>query len=153
MTRIRPFEPADVVALDLQANQQGVLGIFEPLTSLRYGYQLQSWGPAYTAEDGAGRVMACAGLAEVFADRQASAWALFGEGWWQALDRKAVIRALRAGLASAPYVRIEALARKAGRGDCRLLEALGMRRRVDLEQWGPHGETVVLFDRVKKGGG
>ena len=86
-------------------------------------------------------------MAEVFGERQATAWALFARGWWDAVDRRAVLRALRAGVATAPYARIEALAR-ACPGECRLLERVGFRRVCELAQWGPHSETVVLFEKL-----
>lgn len=149
MTRIRPFEPADVVALDLQDSQRGQLGIYEPDVSIRQGYVLRDSGPCFTALDGRGEVVASAGFAEVFGDRQATAWALFAEGWWQRVDRRKVVRALHAALAAAPYARVEALARAAAVGECRLLEALRFRRVCELAQWGPHSETVVLFERLR----
>lgn len=148
MTRIRAFEPADVVALDLQGSQRGQLGIYEPEVSVRQGYVLRDSGPCFTAIDDRGEVVASAGFAEVFGDRQATAWALFAEGWWSRVDRKAIVRALRTALAAAPYARVEALAREAATGECRLLEALRFRRVCELARWGPHSETVVLFERV-----
>lgn len=149
MTRIRAFEPADVVALDLQDSQQGQLGVYEPEVSIRQGYVLRDSGPAFTALDARGEVVASAGFAEVFGDRQATAWALFAKGWWQRVDRRVIVRALRAGVGAAPYARIEALARAAADGECRLLEALRFRRVCDLNQWGPNSETVVLFERLR----
>lgn len=148
MTRIRPFEPADVVALDLQDSQRGQLGIYEPEVSIRQGYVLRDSGPAFTALDACGEVVASAGFAEVFGDRQATAWALFAKGWWSRVNRRVIVRALHAGVAAAPYARVEALARLAATGECRLLEALRFRRVCDLKQWGPHSETVVLFERL-----
>lgn len=148
MTRIRPFRATDLVAIELQAQQRGVLGIHEPEMNLAHGFALERAGPAYTAEDAAGTVLACAGLAECFVGKQATAWAMFAEGWWNRLDRRAVLRALRAGVEHAPYARIEALARAAMPGECRLLQAVGFRRVAPLAQWGPRSETVVLHERL-----
>lgn len=148
MTVIRAFRPTDLIALELQDAQRGVLGIHEPDISLAHANQLMKAGPAYTAEDPQGRVMACAGLAECFAERQATAWALFAQGWWDRLNRRAVLQALRDGLATAPYARIEALAREAKPGECRLLEAVGFQRVAALPQWGPRSETVILHQKL-----
>lgn len=148
MTRIRPFLPTDILAIDLQGSQRGTLGIYDPEISLRHGYMLRDAGLAMTAEDANGRVLAAGGLLDVFGDRQATAWAAFAEGWWNQLDRKVVLRALRKGLEIAPHARIEALARATQRGECRLLEACGFRRAVELEQWGPKSETVVLYEKL-----
>jgi hypothetical protein len=148
MTRIRPFLATDIVALDLQGSQRGTLGIYDPEISLRHGYMLRDAGLAMTAVDAAGRVLAAGGLLDVFGDRQATAWAAFAEGWWDQLDRRKVLRALRAGISGAPHARIEALARAAQSGECRLLEACGFRRVVELEQWGPKSETVVLYEKL-----
>ena len=148
MTRIRPFRATDLVAIELQAQQRGVLGIHEPEMNLAHGFALERAGPCYTAEDAGGTVLACAGLAECFVGKQATAWAMFAEGWWQRLDRKAVLRALRAGVEHAPYARIEALARKARPGECRLLQSVGFRFVAELAQWGPRSETVVLHERL-----
>jgi len=146
--RIRPFRPTDIVAIEQQASQRGVLGIYEPQVSLRHGYELEAMGPAYTAEIAGGRVLAVAGLGEVFLDRQATAWAIFAEGWWAAVDRRAVVRALRAGLQTAPFARIEVLARMARPAEIRFLEFIGFTRRAVLEQWGPRSEAVMLLDRL-----
>lgn len=148
MTRIRPFRATDLVAIELQAQQRGVLGIHEPEMNLAHGFALERAGPAYAAEDATGTVLACAGLAECFVGKQATAWAMFAEGWWGRLDRKAVLRALRAGVEHAPYARIEALARAAIPGECRLLLAVGFRPVAPLAQWGPRSETVVLHERL-----
>jgi hypothetical protein len=148
MTTVRPFDPFDVVALDLQDSQQGVLGIYEPRVSVRHGTELAAMGPAWTVEDTRGRVLASAGFAEVFGDRQATAWALFGKEWWQVVDRRAVLRAIRIVMAGLPYARIEALARAARPEELRFLRHAGFAQRAVLEQWGPRSETVVLFDRI-----
>lgn len=148
MTVIREFRATDLIALDLQPEQRGVLGIYEPDISFAHGFALEHAGPAYTAVSADGRVLASAGLAECFRDRQATAWAMFARGWWEAVDRKAVIRALRAGLESAPYARIEALSRAARPEEGRLLQFVGMRRVAPLKQWGPNSETVVLYERL-----
>ncbi len=148
MTKIREFRATDLIALELQDAQRGVLGIHEPDISLAHGFQLKAAGPAYTAEDRTGRVVACAGMAECFQDVQATAWALFAKGWWHAINRRMVISALRDGLAAAPYARIEALAREARPGECRLLEVVGFRRVAALALWGPRSETVILHEKL-----
>jgi hypothetical protein len=144
------FEPADVVAIDLQPSQNGRLGIYEPVRDLQHGFDLQEMGPAWTARDSDGRILICAGVGHVFPDVQGTAWALisnhFGE---RRASAGRVLRFGRAHLDAMPFRRIEAIARANAPRECAFLEAMGFERCAVMRAWGPLSEDYVLYERVK----
>ena len=139
------FEPADVVALDLQETQVGQLGPYEPVRNLKHGIELKAMGPAWTLRNDTGDVLACSGFGEVFPGQQATIWALIAD---VTAARFAVVRFMRARLAEMPYHRIEALARASHPKECRLLEAVGFGRPHRLRKWGPAAEDHILYERI-----
>lgn len=150
MIQIRPLEPIDVVALDLQESQVGQLGAYEPMRDIRHGVELQALGPAWSALDDAGDVLCCAGFGTVFPDRQAICWALFGQRFGASVQAQtAVLRFMRARVADYAFPRLEAIARADRPSECRWLEAIGFVRGMVLRQWGPLGQDHVFYERVK----
>lgn len=144
------FEPADVVAIDLQASQHGRLGIYEPVRDLQHGFDLKAMGPAWTARDGDGRILMCAGVGHVFPDVQGTAWALISNDFGH--RRAAVGKVLRFGRAhldAMPFRRIEAIACANAPRECAFLEAMDFERCSLLRAWGPLSEDYVLYERVK----
>jgi hypothetical protein len=144
------FEPADVVAIDLQPSQTGRLGMYEPVRDLQHGFDLKEMGPAWTARDGDGRILMCAGVGHVFPDRQGTAWALISDHF-RARRRSAgkVLAFGRAMLDAMPFRRIEALARADSPRECGFLEAMDFERCAVMRAWGPLSEDYVLYERVK----
>lgn len=144
------FQPADAVAIDLQDSQHGRLGMYEPVRDLQHGCDLQAMGPAWTARDGDGRILICAGVGHVFPNAQGTAWALISDHFGQ---RRAsvgkVLRFGRAHLDALPFRRIEAIARADSPRECAFLEAMDFERCAMLRAWGPLSEDYVLFERVR----
>lgn len=146
---IRPLLPLDVLALDQQPNVEGQFGIYEPVKNIRHGLELQAMGPAWSAIGADGSVLCCAGFGQVFADVQASAWALFSRQFVQSARAQAtVMRFMRAQICAAPFRRIEALCRDACPAEGRWLERVGFSRVAMLRAWGPQSENYWLFERV-----
>lgn len=150
MIQIRPLEPIDVVALDLQESQVGQLGAFEPVRDIKHGVELQALGPAWTALDVGGDVLCCAGFGTVFPRQQALCWALFGARFAASIRAQAAVLAfMRERVADAPFPRLEAIARADRASECRWLERVGFSRGMALRCWGPTGEDHVFYERVK----
>ncbi|QUM73345.1 hypothetical protein [Sphingopyxis granuli] len=146
---IRPLQPLDVLALDRQPNVEGQFGLYEPIKNIRHGIELQAMGPAWSAIAGDGTVLCCAGFGQVFADVQATAWAIFSRQFVEsARAQAAVIRFMRARVAEGPWRRIEALCRAAWPAEGRWLERVGFSRVALLRAWGPQSEDYWLFERV-----
>jgi hypothetical protein len=146
---IRQLQLLDVLALDQQPNVEGQFGIYEPIKNIRHGIELQAMGPAWSAIGEDGSVLCCAGFGHVFADVQASAWAMFSRQFAGSVRAQAaVMQFMRAQICASPFCRIEALCRDAYPAEGRWLERVGFERRVLLRKWGPHSEDYWLFERV-----
>lgn len=146
----RPFGPADILALDMQDNQVGKLGMFEPVHNLEHGAELQAAGPAWTAIGDDGVILLCAGFVEVFGDKQATAWALLSKQYLRRRgSQAAILRFMRARVDVVPYVRIEALCRAGSRQEDAWLSAIGFKFRTILEKWGPLSEDYSLYQRIR----
>lgn len=146
---IRPLLPLDVLALDRLPNVEGQFGVYEPVKNIAHGLELQAMGPAWTALRDDGTILCCAGFGQVFADVQATAWALFGRDFAQSARAQAtVMRFMRDRIAEGPWRRIEALCRDAYPAEGRWLQRVGFTRVAMLRAWGPHSEDYWLFERV-----
>lgn len=146
MTVFRDMIPEDLPALVLQASQIGQLGVFAPAHDRLHGAELVAAGPAWTAIDGEGRVLICAGFAEVFGQAQATAWAMLG-GVGRA--HVAVRRFMLARLAELPYRRIEAIVNAGIPAHSRWVELLGFERSALLRAWGPLSADHLLYERIR----
>ena len=144
------FEPADVIAIDLQPSQHGRLGVYEPVRDLAHGFELKETGIAWTARDGDGRVLICAGVGHVFPNVQGTAWALISTHFGRRLSSVGRVLAFgRARLDAMPFRRIEALARADSPRECAFLEAMDFERAALMRAWGPLSEDYVLYERVR----
>lgn len=147
---LRLFGPADYLAIDIQDSQADSLGIYEVPQTLAGGKQLEMSGPAWTGVDDDGTVIFIAGFAEVFYGRQATAWAYFSRAFRQRRGaQRDALRIMRAMVAAAPFVRIEALCDAEFAEQARWLHALGFSAVACLRQWGPHSKECLFFERVK----
>jgi hypothetical protein len=143
----RDFLPADVVALALQPSQHVCLGVTRAVHSIEDGEELAEGGEAWTAAAPDGRILCCAGFKHLWPGRHAIAWAMLGVGLGPA--HLAVTRFARDRIAESPLSRIEAIVRASVAAECKWAKAVGLRLRADLPQWGPDGETHLLFDRIR----
>lgn len=141
----RPYDPAHALALRLQPSQAIEAGqAFAGLTA-EGATLLGEQGAAWSALDG-DRVVCCAGLAESFPGRQATAWAMLAAGIGPL--HLALTRFAAARIAESPLRRIEAVVADDAR--CTLWATLcGLRREATLACWGGASETVHIFARVR----
>lgn len=112
-----------------------------------YAAMLTAGGPCFTAEHD-GRVIACAGVVEVWPGR-GMAWALVGEGAGRAM--LAIHRAVSGFLIQAPYRRIEATVDAGFDAAQRWIEMLGFTCETPngMRGFNPDGSDSFLYSRVK----
>ena len=147
MVRFRPFEPGDVVAIDLQPSQRTSTEQLALPMSLEYGEQIAASGPAWTALDADGRILCCAGIGTVFPGHGV-AWALLSANVGAA--HVSITRFARALIAQCEYRRIEALVDAANDRACRWAELVGLVPSPHpLRNWGPACDTRILFERIR----
>lgn len=145
------FKGGDALAIALQPSQWIEAGIEASRLTPEGAAALEASGAAWTARDAGERILCCAGFAETFAGRQATAWA------WLAADlgvraHLAVTRFARARIAESPLRRIESLI--ADTAPCRKwASAVGLALNARLECWGADSGTVLLYARVRRGDG
>jgi hypothetical protein len=149
---IRPFLAGDVVQLVLQPSQHRFLGVTRPVHSIEDGAELAAGGPAWTAIDPKGRILACYGFTFLWPPSgltggHAVAWALLAEDLGRA--HVAITRFAQRTIADSPIERIEAIVRADVAADCRWAEMVGFELAATLRCWGPEGKTHLLFERVR----
>lgn len=141
---ITAFRPVHLARLRLQPAQAALSAEF-----LKPGYtdMLRAGGPCFTAlaDD---RVLACAGVAEVWTGR-ALAWALLAGDAGRHMI--ALHRAVAGFLAQAPYRRIEATVDAGFDAAHRWIEMLGFQRETPdgMQGFNPDGSAAFLYSRVK----
>ncbi|MGF7151324.1 hypothetical protein FHS96_004987 [Sphingomonas zeicaulis] len=143
MIGITPFVAADLDALVLQDAQRREI---VALGAVGAGPRLEAAGPAFTARDAGGRVIACAGLIEVHAGH-ATAWARLAAD--KGHDFVAFTRATRRVLDASSYRRIDTPVMADFLAGCRWAQLLGMGLEARLRAYGAGGEDVLVYARVK----
>lgn len=143
---IRPMRPIDLLAIERQASQVTQLGLAHA-PSIEEAEALIDDGEAWTAEDAAGRIVACMGIRETFPGRQGVAWAVLADGVGMA--HLAITRHARARIIASPLVRIEAIARVGVRAEMRWPLLVGLAPRALLPKFGAASEDHMLFDRIR----
>ena len=138
---IRDFIPDDVLAIDLQAVQLADIGTLD----LDYGHRA-AIGQAWSAVTGDGRIVACAGILELFPSH-GLAWALFAERIGAGLV--AITRCAKRAIDESPYRRIEALVRADFADGMHWAMLVGLMPHAVLRAWGPHSADHVLFERIR----
>ncbi len=146
MVSFRPFQAADVVALDLQPSQHFECGLDEPCVSLERGRQLEETGPAWTAHDG-DKILCCAGFAERYAGVNAVAWAMFSAELGTA--GLAITRFARARVLEASYRRIDAIVERDNARAACWARSIGFTLGHVLHCWGAAAEPHLLFERIR----
>jgi hypothetical protein len=152
MVSFRPFLAGDVVQLALQPSQHVTLGISKPVHTVEDGRELEALGPAWTAVDEEGRILACYGFGYQWPPSEktgghALAWAMLAEGLGAA--HVAITRFARRTLETSPIERIEAIVRAGVEAEWRWAEMVGFTRVAELRCWGPEAETHLLYERVR----
>jgi hypothetical protein len=143
----RDMQPGDVVQLALQPSQHTALGVTRAVHSFEDGEELALGGPSWTAIGADGRILCCAGFRELWPGRHAVAWALLASGLGAA--HLAVTRFARDRIAESPLARIEAIVRAGVAAECAWARLVGLNLVAELRQWGPDGETHLLFERLR----
>lgn len=141
ITRIE-FAPAHLGALQLQDAQS----YFGPLLSdVHYGEELRAAGPAYSIMCD-GRVIACAGVAEIWTGR-GMAWSLLADGIGDAFVglHRMVKRFLwrECGIR-----RIEAYVDRDFAAGHRWVRLLGFECEGTMRAFGQHGGDMAMYSRV-----
>lgn len=143
------FRWPHALAITLQPSQWIEAGVDCSRMDEAQARALESRGAAWTAFAPDGRVLCCAGLAEVFAGRQAVAWAMLAVDLGTAAHL-AITRFARAQITSSRLARIETLVAADGRGrGAKWARACGLRLNTIVERWGAASETMLLFERVR----
>lgn len=142
----RAFEPGDFLRLQVQPSQS--MGLDAGLLDLDDARDLAAHGQAWTAIDGDGRLLCCAGFREIYAGRHAIAWALLAEGLGAA--HLAITRFARARIAESPLVRIEAVVRANVPAEPAWARVVGLGLEARLAAWGATSEDHLLFSRVNR---
>ena len=146
MIEVRAFEAADLVALELQPQQEMEMGALPGWRAL--GDMMQGAGPAWTAVLG-DRTIACAGFC-VHTGGRADAWCFLADG----IPRTAWVALHRAVAARIPQVavlrvhRIEASTALGWPPGRRWLEMLGFECEGPLRAYGPDRRDFLRFARV-----
>lgn len=137
-----PMLAIDAMEIVRQPSQAEQLGELRHMT-IEEAESLADGGEAWTARRD-GRIVACFGLKETFAGRQAVAWAIFASGIGAA--HVAITRFARARIAASGLRRIEAIVRT----DAEITWAglVGLSPAHVLEKFGAASERHVLFERI-----
>lgn len=145
----RAFAPEDAAQLQLQPSQWMQAGIAADAMTAEQATALHGQGEAWTAMAADGRLLCCAGIAELFPGRHGIAWSMLASDLG-VRQHMAITRFARDRIAASPLPRIECLVEDdaAGRG-AKWAEACGMRLRAAMPMWGPASADVLLFDRIK----
>lgn len=137
---IRAFQPADLLAIDVQPRQSDQAG---EMTIAQGERMAGDW--AWTAEID-GRAVCCAGLWHVYGET-AIAWAFMAEDAGPHL--LAVTRKARKAIAAAPWRRLEATATPDWPAANRWLALLGFRNRGRVQHWGPAAVDMNWWEMVR----
>lgn len=105
---IRPLEPVDLMAIDLQASQRVTLGIDTREVTIDEAEDLCSHPVAWSVRNG-GRLIACIGISETFAGLQGVTWAHLAPNLGAA--HLALTRFARACVVDSGLARIEGIVR------------------------------------------
>lgn len=145
----RPFHYADALSIAVQPSQWVQAGIDARCMSEEQARDLHARGAAWTAFAPDGRVLCCAGIAETFAGRQGTAWAMLATGLG-IRQHLAITRFARERIAQSPLVRIESLIEADPAGRCaKWALAVGLTLEATLASWGAASETVFLYRRIR----
>jgi len=148
--RFADFRAADALTIELQPSQIIEAGIDCSRMSESQARALEGQGDAWTAFDGDGRVLCCAGIAEVFKGRQGVAWAMLAADIGAAAHL-AITRFAKDQIARSPLIRIETLVAADARGrGAKWARACGLRLNAIVECWGAASETMMLFERIRR---
>lgn len=143
MIDIRDFDPADLVLLPVQPDQQGDVGLLDGGAQI---LAMARGGPAFTAWRDA-QPIACAGLYENHA-RWATAWAVLSP--MAPAELLAITRRCRAAIAASGYARIDCLVRRGFDAAREWAWMLGFAQETTLGQIWPDGGDALLFARFKR---
>ena len=144
MIQIVAFRAVHLQWLELQAAQAYLSA---DIAKPEHAAMIEEAGDSFTAIIG-GRVIACAGTAEVWAGR-AVAWALISKDAGRHM--LGIHKAVSGYLSAAKYRRIEAWVDEGFEPGMRWLELLGFSRETPLPMRGfrPDGGSCFLFSKVK----
>ena len=144
MTQIVAFKAGHLQALELQESQRY---LSSSLASHGYARMIEQTGQSFTAVKD-GRVLACAGVAEVWEGR-AVAWALISKDAGRGMV--SIHKAAAGYLCASKYRRIEAWVDDGFIPGIRWLEMLGFTLETPMPMRGfrPDGGACFLFSKVK----
>lgn len=143
--RLERFRAGDLAHLDLQEAQHDLRAQFgDPA----YGSALEATAQAFTAWDADGRVLACAGVHEVWPGRGV-AWALIGRDAGR--EFRAIHRAVSGFLSQCPLRRVEMVVDAKFTAGHRWAKMLGMTPEGTMRAYSPAGDDYVLYARVLNG--
>ncbi|WEK43646.1 MAG: hypothetical protein P0Y64_02090 [Candidatus Sphingomonas colombiensis] len=138
----------DAIEIQRQPSQRVQLGIVRDDISLEEAEELAAGdGEAWTVRHD-GRIVACIGLRETFAGRQAVAWGILADGIGAA--HLAVTRFARRRIATSKLRRIEAIVRAEVPAECAWAKLVGLRPAHVLRCFGARSETHVLFEWIRE---
>ena len=144
----RPFFWFDAVEIAVQPSQWVQAGIDARTMTEHEARDLAKRGAAWTAIGEDGRILCCAGIAEMFVGRQGTAWAMLAADLGVA-QHLAITRFARARIAASPLVRVESLISDDPTGRCaKWAQAVGLELEATLACWGAASETVFLYRRI-----
>lgn len=110
---IRPLEPVDLMAIELQASQRVTLGIDTREVTIDEAEELCghpiAWSVRLAEKGGGGRLIACVGISETFAGLQGVTWAHLAPDLGAA--HLALTRFARACVVDSGLARIEGIVR------------------------------------------
>lgn len=147
LVTFREFRPADMVEISGRLSEDLLrIGLTENPASIEEGEQLAAAGPAWTAVARDGRILCCAGFAEVFPGVQAEAWATLATTIGPA--HLAITRFARWQVKTSPLFRIDARCIRR-RAEVTWARLCGFREWAELGPWGPRREPTMLFSRIR----
>lgn len=146
--RFAPYTIEDLMQIDVQPRQWRQCGLNARWTSEAEARELIAMGDGWTAHGDGGRLLATGGIAETFAARQGTVWAVLAADVGGAA-MLAITRFCRRFIADSPLVRVDALIAD----DCpsrRWADLIGLTWNTTLERWGAASETVHFYERVRR---
>jgi hypothetical protein len=137
MIRVDPFDPDDLLSIDVQPAQRAVTTDWHSL-----GQSHAASGTALTARREDGRILLCGGAIQIHRG-YATLWSVLAHDAGPAM--LGLTRRVRWFLATLPYARIDAVASATHREGCAWLELMGFAREAEIGAAFEGGGDGVIY--------